>query len=165
MRTIAFICTLALCMSVCAQQVKVDTLQVGQNRYQKRYTSSFVYIKRISQEKILPNQDLWKEYCDVLSVSGNPQKTVDKYASPYIKNGQVLIDLELAHNMQGELVYAEYSYEREYDTIPIEVIDKIDTELRETLKITVRQYRKDPEQRVHNITLTMIVVAGQKRNE
>ena len=59
----------------------------------------------------------------------------------------------------------EYIYQQAYDVIPIEIIDKIDTELKETVKISVEQHRKDPEKKIHNIALTIFVSAGSKGHE
>ena len=56
-------------------------------------------------------------------------------------------------SLQGELIYTKYSYPKENDVIPIEVIDKIDTELREKVKITVEQRREDTGKSIHNIEL------------
>ena len=66
-----------------------------------------------------------------------------------------LITLKLLFNLQGELIYTKYSYSKECDVIPIDVIDKIDTELREKVKITVERFRRDTEKNIYNIELNL----------
>ena len=154
MRTIAFICTLAFCINVCAQQVKEDTLQVNQHKYKKCYYPSWVFINRISKDTIVFNKDSWKEYYNAHSITADPRDVFNKYTSPYAGGKEkVFIKLDLICNLQGNLIYAEYSYPRKYDVIPIEVIDKIDTELREKVKITVERRREDIEKNIYNIEL------------
>ena len=165
MKAIAFICTLALCMSVCAQQSKEEIIQVGEHVYKKCYFYDLISIARIPKDTIPRNQDTWKEYYYTHSIGAEPKEIIDRNASPFISKGEADITLSLIHNLQGELIYVEYIYQQAYDVIPIEIIDKIDTELKETVKISVEQHRKDPEKKIHNIALTIFVSAGSKGNE
>ena len=153
MRTIAFICTLALCMSVCAQQVKEDTLWIGNHAYQKYDFTDWVILNRIPKDTVIFNNDSWKEYYSAHSITAEPKDIVKKHAWSYAKGKEVFISLKLLFSLQGELIYTKYSYPKENDVIPIEIIDKIDTELREKVKITVKQRREDTAKSIHNIEL------------
>ena len=153
MRTIVFICIVALSMSVCAQQSKEEIIQVGEHVYKKCYTSHWVFINRIPKDTVVFNKDSWKEYYSAHSITAEPKDIVKKHAWSYAKGKEVFISLKLLFSLQGELIYTKYSYPKENDVIPIEIIDKIDTELREKVKITVKQRREDTAKSIHNIEL------------
>ena len=155
MRTIAFICTLALCMSVCAQQVKEDTLWIGNHAYQKYEFPDWIILNRIPKDTVVFNKDSWKEYYNAHSITAEPKDIVKKHAWPYVKGEKIFIDLKLLFNLQGKLIYTEYSYPKENDVIPIDVLNKIDTELREKVKTSVERFRRDTEKDIHNIELNL----------
>ena len=155
MRTIAFICTVVLCMSVCAQQSKEEIIQVGEHVYKKCYTSHWVFINRIPKDTVVFNKDSWKEYYNAHSLTAEPKDIVKKHAWPYVKGEKIFIDLKLLFNLQGKLIYTEYSYPKENDVIPIDVLNKIDTELREKVKTSVERFRRDIEKDIHNIELNL----------
>ena len=165
MRTIVFICIVALSMSVCAQQSKEEILKVGEHLYKKCYFYDLLSVNRISKDTVPFNQDSWKEYYDVHSVGAEPKDILVKYASPYIKEGKADIHLIIIHSLQGELIYTEYVYSQEYDVIPIEVFDKIDEEMKVRVKISVKQRRKDIERDIHSIPMDIFVTVGKETPE
>ena len=140
-------------MSVCAQQSKEEIIQVGEHVYKKCYTSHWVFINRIPKDTVVFNKDSWKEYYNAHSLTAEPKDIVKKHAWPYAKGEKIFIDLKLLFNLQGKLIYTEYSYPKEHDVIPIDVIDKIDTELKEKVGTTVEQRREDRENNIYNIEL------------
>ena len=142
-------------MSVCAQQVKEDTLWIGNHAYQKYEFPDWIILNRIPKDTVVFNKDSWKEYYNAHSITAEPKDIVNKYARSYVEEKEKFITLKLLFNLQGELIYTKYSYSKECDVIPIDVIDKIDTELREKVKITVERFRRDTEKNIYNIELNL----------
>ena len=93
MRTIVFICIVALSMSVCAQQSKEEIIQVGEHVYKKCYTSHWVFINRIPKDTVVFNKDSWKEYYSAHSITAEPKDIVNKYARPYVEEKEKFITL------------------------------------------------------------------------
>ena len=93
MKAIAFICTLVLCMSVCAQQVKEDTLWIGNHAYQKYDFTDWVILNRIPKDTVIFNNDSWKEYYSAHSITAEPKDIVNKYARPYVEEKEKFITL------------------------------------------------------------------------
>lgn len=94
----------------------------------------------------LENEHQWQDKYRVINSQGDIYKTLITYMKPYLQNITVedddFIHLGFWHDLNGELSFIRFDYPN-YLNIPIEVIERLETALKSTIKLKLTPKGKE----------------------